>query len=135
MHAWALGYFHSLISTQTFWRVLTASVDSCAEIMSGALIISAQLSTDGITKSGRVWRKVPESDAQSVRLTLTHLQRPSTAIYTLPNSQFVKLANETQVYKGAGWVPICLFFPQEEENGKTDLYQLFSQFIIQLINN
>ena len=30
--AWALGSFHNLISTQTFWRALTASVDSCAEI-------------------------------------------------------------------------------------------------------
>ena len=33
-HAWALGCFHSLISTQTFWRALTVSVDSCAEIKS-----------------------------------------------------------------------------------------------------
>ena len=32
MRAWALGSFHSLISTQTFRRALTASVDSCAEI-------------------------------------------------------------------------------------------------------
>ena len=32
MRAWALGCFHSLISTQTFRRALTASVDSCAEI-------------------------------------------------------------------------------------------------------
>ena len=31
---WALGCFHSLISTQTFWRALTTSVDSCAEIKS-----------------------------------------------------------------------------------------------------
>ena len=32
--AWALGCIHSLISTQTFRRALTASVDSCAEIKS-----------------------------------------------------------------------------------------------------
>ena len=32
--AWALGCFHSLISTQTFRRAQTASVDSCAEIKS-----------------------------------------------------------------------------------------------------
>ena len=32
--AWALGCFHSLISTQTFGRALAASVDSCAEIKS-----------------------------------------------------------------------------------------------------
>ena len=34
VRAWALGCFHSHISTQTFRRVLTASVDSCAEIKS-----------------------------------------------------------------------------------------------------
>ena len=48
---WSLGCFHSNISTQTFWRAVTLSVDSCTEIK-------------------RVWRKVPESDARgSVRLT------------------------------------------------------------------
>ena len=31
---WALGCFHSLISTQTFWPALTASVDSSVEIKS-----------------------------------------------------------------------------------------------------
>ena len=34
MCAWTLYFFNSLINTQTFWRVLTASVDSCAEIKS-----------------------------------------------------------------------------------------------------
>ena len=34
VRAWALGCFHSLISTQNFWRALNASVDSCAEIKS-----------------------------------------------------------------------------------------------------
>ena len=36
VHAWALGCFHSLISTQTFRtrRALTVLVDSCAEIKS-----------------------------------------------------------------------------------------------------
>ena len=33
MRAWALGCFHN-ISTRTFRRALTASVDSCAEIKS-----------------------------------------------------------------------------------------------------
>ena len=32
VHAWVLGSFHSLISTQTFWRPLTMSADNCAEI-------------------------------------------------------------------------------------------------------
>ena len=41
--AWALGCFCSHISTQTFRRALTASLDSCAVINSG------------VTKFGRVW--------------------------------------------------------------------------------
>ena len=58
MFACVLGccYFHSLTSTETFRRTLTASVDSCAEIMN-------ECSFSGVTNSGRVWRKVPESDA------------------------------------------------------------------------
>ena len=57
MRAWALCWFHSLISTQTFQRALTASVDSCAEIK--------KCPFSGVTNSVRVWRKVPESDARS----------------------------------------------------------------------
>ena len=34
VRAWALGCFHGLISTPTFRRALTASLDSCAEIKS-----------------------------------------------------------------------------------------------------
>ena len=34
VRAWALGCFHSIISTRTFRRALTASLDSCAEIKS-----------------------------------------------------------------------------------------------------
>ena len=34
VRARALGCFHSLISTETFRRALTASADSCAEIKS-----------------------------------------------------------------------------------------------------
>ena len=34
MDARALGCFHSLISTETYWRALTASLDSCTEIKS-----------------------------------------------------------------------------------------------------
>ena len=56
--ALALGCFYSHISTGTLRRALTASLDSCAEIKSIPL--------QWRTKSGRVWRKVPESDARSV---------------------------------------------------------------------
>ena len=59
VRARALGCFHSLISTKTFRRALTELVDSCTEIKSGAPF-------SGVTKSGRVWRRVPESDAGSL---------------------------------------------------------------------
>ena len=68
LRAWALGSFHSRISTQTFRRALTASVDSCAEIKNAPF--------SGVTKSGRVWRKVPETDhARSVGLDNKDLAR------------------------------------------------------------
>ena len=62
--AWALGCFHSLISTQTFRRALTGSADSCAEI-------KIECPFSGVTKSGRVWRKVSESDARCVQVRPT----------------------------------------------------------------
>ena len=37
--AWALGCFYSLISTQTFQRVLTTSVDKCAQIKSAPSVV------------------------------------------------------------------------------------------------
>ena len=61
MHAWTLCWFHGLIQvigTRTFRRALTVSVDSCEEITSAFF--------SGVTSSGRVWRKVPESEARSV---------------------------------------------------------------------
>ena len=70
VRAWALGCFHSpilidddlynSINTQTFWRALTTSVDIYHR--------DKECPFSGITKSGRVWRKVPESDAWSVGL-------------------------------------------------------------------
>ena len=81
--------FYNLINTQTFLRVLTASVDSCTDINTAPSVVSPILAEFGgwcwnaltasldscvemkcpfscITNSGRVWRQVPESDAGSV---------------------------------------------------------------------
>ena len=58
VRALALGCCYSHISTRTFRRALTASLDSCAEINGAAF--------SGVTKSGTVWRKVPENDARNV---------------------------------------------------------------------
>ena len=58
VRAWSLCCYHSLVSTQTFRRALTSSVDSCGEINSVASVAY-------VTNCGRVWRKVSESDARS----------------------------------------------------------------------
>ena len=65
VHALALGCFYRHISTRSFRRALTASLDSCAEIK--------ECLFNGVTKSGRVRRKVPESDARSVKFIRTTL--------------------------------------------------------------
>ena len=56
----------SLISTQTFRTALTASVDSCVEIK------SARVQWRNLY-SGRIWRKIAESDAWSVENTVSWL--------------------------------------------------------------
>ena len=67
VRALALGCFYSHIRTRTFRRTLTASLDSCAEIK--------ECPFSGVTKSGRVWRKVPESDAWSLTTTMALVSR------------------------------------------------------------
>ena len=63
--------------TQTFRRALTASVDSCAEIKSGPF--------NDVTKSGRVWRKVPENGARSVSSCPTTASTTSSQNGTAPH--------------------------------------------------
>ena len=60
MRALALGYFYSHISTRTFRRALP-------DRFAGQLRGVKECPLSGVvTKSGRVWRKVPESGARSV---------------------------------------------------------------------
>ena len=47
VRAWALGCFHSLISTQTFRMALTASVDSCAEMKCAPSVAQLNLAEFG----------------------------------------------------------------------------------------
>ena len=89
VRAWALGCFYSLISTPHSEYRFPAPfvVNQCLEfdqypnLSEGADSVAGQLRGDkecpfsGITKSGRVWRKVPESDARSVTLTVTTTDR------------------------------------------------------------
>ena len=60
VHAWALVCFHSLISTQI--------LSEGADCVGGQLHGDKEYPFSGVTKSGRVWMKVPESDARSVYL-------------------------------------------------------------------
>ena len=59
MRAWTLCCFQSygLISNQTLRWTNSKSVDSCAEV-------KIECPFSGVTSSGRVWRKMPESDAR-----------------------------------------------------------------------
>ena len=67
VRALALGCFYSHISTRTFRRALTASL--------GQLRGDKECPFSGVTSCGRVWRKVLESDAQSVALLFTAFQK------------------------------------------------------------
>ena len=63
--AWVLGCFHIHISTQTFRRVLTGSVNSC--------VSDKERPFNGVTNCGGVWRKALESGARSVGMTFPFL--------------------------------------------------------------
>ena len=80
VRAWALGCVHSLISTRTFRRALTASVDSCAEIKSGALQWRNQIWKSLEEGAGkRCSECVPAFDWETT-------QRGTTPVYKKPGS-------------------------------------------------
>ena len=62
VRAWALDYCHSLISTQKY-----PNLSEGADRVCGQLRGDKECPFSGVNSSGRVWRKVPESDARSVR--------------------------------------------------------------------
>ena len=62
VRALALGCFYSHISTRTVRRALTVG---------GQLRGDKECPFSGVTKSGRVWRKVPQSDVRSVGTNMT----------------------------------------------------------------
>ena len=84
VRARALGCFHSLISTETFYHSVISTEtfpqsDQYRNLSEGADRVGGQLRGDkecpfsGVTKSGRVWRKVPENGARSVGANMTVL--------------------------------------------------------------
>ena len=60
-----------------FRRALTASLDSCAEI---------ECLFSGVTKSGRVWRKVPESGDRSVECPFSGVTKSGRVWRKVPES-------------------------------------------------
>ena len=64
-----------IISTQTFRKVL--------DRVGGQLRGDKGGPFSGVTKSGRVWRKVPESDARSVTLREHRFPAPSVKLYPI----------------------------------------------------
>ena len=71
VRALALGCFYSHISTRTFPKALTSSVH-------GQLRRDKEYPFSGVTKYGRVWRRVPESGARSV-ISIQTFRRALTA--------------------------------------------------------
>ena len=59
LRAWALGYFYGHI-------ISTPNLSEGADRVGGQLRGDEECPFSGVTKSGKVWRKVPESDAGSV---------------------------------------------------------------------
>ena len=88
-----------IISTQTFQRAVTASVDSCTEMKTKRVPIS------GVTSSGRVWRKTPESDTGSVVLIKTVLKRKTINPVTAPACKLsgLKSAQKHTCKHGIWW--------------------------------
>ena len=62
VRAWALGCFHSLFNP---------NLSEGADRVGGQLRGDKEYPFSGVTKYDRVWRKLPESDARSVRVRLT----------------------------------------------------------------
>ena len=72
VRAWALGCFHSLINTRT--------ISEGADRVGGQLRADKEGTFSGVNKSGRIWRKMPESDARSV---VSRVYTPGPTIYAL----------------------------------------------------
>ena len=64
VRAWALGCFYS----QSYWY---PNLSEGADLVGGQLRGDKECPFSGVTKSARVWRKVPESEARSVGHNLT----------------------------------------------------------------
>ena len=60
VRAWALGCFHSVMGS------IYPNLSDGADRVGGQLRGYKECPFSGVTKSGRVWRKVPESGARSV---------------------------------------------------------------------
>ena len=93
VRAWTLCCFHSHIGTQAFRRALTASVH-------GQPRGDKEFPFSGVTSSGRVWSKVPESDIGSVVCFVTVSESARTRYFkpTLRNGIHVQAINNLYAY-------------------------------------
>ena len=72
VRAWALGCFHS--------HIRYPNLSEGADHVGGELCGDKEYPFSGVTKSGRVWGKVPESDARSVRVSMSATQPGRTTV-------------------------------------------------------
>ena len=68
VRAWALGCFHS--------HIRYPNLSEGADHVGGELCGDKEYPFSGVTKSGRVWGKVPESDVLSVPTVLSPCDTP-----------------------------------------------------------
>ena len=89
VRALALGCFYSHVASLV--RLLLQScLSEGADRVGGQLRGDKEYPFSGVTKSGRVWRKVPESDARSVRCMLGFAPAP----------RFFRIQILCRLYKG-----------------------------------
>ena len=86
-----------------------------ADRVGGQLRGDKECSFSGVTKSGRVWRKMPESDARSVETDVTDEAQHTTKLVGLPIVAITRVKSTREGYEKIGTrVPETA----EEEAGK-----------------
>ena len=86
VRAWALDFFQSY---------QYPNLSEVADRVSGQLRGDKECPFSGVTKSGRVWRKVPESGARSVALAMSaQRRRMSAVVHAFPCSGHVCTAQK-----------------------------------------
>ena len=104
--AWALGCFHSHISTQTFRRALTASVDSCAERKSASSVAKPNLAEFG-GRSGKRCSECAVHPKAWITLTNKHNQEGELAFPAVNASMAPALLVRVRLSPGLRTLETC----------------------------